>query len=240
MRIQKALLLYPSQFYCCDRETPPIVLKTQLLKLFAYLRHQGASVDIVDLELEFGRPVSSVDCERFLQGAKSRMEGGRYDFVGISCYTSMSYLSTIAVSRLARELYPQAIIAVGGYHCLGKAADFNNELQIDFVVRGSGLMFLDALCSNKRIDRICTFSGTSTGLGSLPYNQYPYRHVDSPGVAHLQLSQGCPFQCSFCCEPYSGNSKYEPLGVDEALGEVDLAVNSLAPRKIVIEDVIFG
>jgi hypothetical protein len=240
MKIHNALLLYPSQFYCADPTTAPIVVKTQFLKLLRCLRDHGARVDIVDLELELGRPRTSIECDKFLSLTRSRIAGKCYDFIGISCYTSMSFLSTVAVSKLARELYPTAIIAVGGYHALGRPEDFIGEKQIDFIVRGSGVKFLHALQSSAAPERVCAFNGLSESLTETLYDEYPYRNRGEPGVAHVQLSQGCPFQCHFCCEPFIGNSKYEPLDVDTALSEIDRAVNALAPRKIVIEDVIFG
>jgi Radical SAM superfamily/B12 binding domain len=240
MKIRNALLLYPSQFYCPDPATAPIVVKTQFLKLLRCLRDHGARADIVDLELEFGRPTTSAECDKFLAMTRSRIAGKSYDFIGISCYSSMSYLSTLAVSRLARELYPTAIIAVGGYHALGKPEDFAGEAQIDFIVRGSGVKFLHALHDSAALERVCAFEGLSESLKETPYDEYPYRHRGEPAVAHLQLSQGCPFQCHFCCEPFIGNSKYDPLDVDAALAEIDRAINMLAPRKVVIEDVIFG
>lgn len=240
MRIKTALLLYPSQFYCVDPTTAPIIVKTQFLKLLRHLRDQGAHVDIVDLELEFGRPNTNSECEQFLSAARKRIENKCYDFIGISCYTSMSYLSTIAVSKLARELYPKATIAVGGYHTLGKPEDFIDQKQIDFIVRGSGVKFLHALQNSLAVDRVCAFNGLSDGLKETLYGEYPYRNQADLGVAHVQLSQGCPFQCNFCCEPFVGNSTYHPLEVETALSEIDRAIHALSPRKVVIEDVIFG
>jgi hypothetical protein len=240
MKIHNALLVYPSQFYCADPTTPPIVVKTQFLKLLQCLREHGACVDIVDLELELGRPRTSIECDEFLSLTRNRIAGKYYDFIGISCYTSMSYLSTVAISRLARQLYPTAIIAVGGYHPLGRPEDFVGEEVIDFIVRGSGVKFLQALQNSDAIERVCVFDGPAEGLRGTLYEEYPYRNRGEPGVAHVQLSQGCPFQCNFCCEPFTGNSRYEALEVDTALSEVDHAVNALAPRKVVIEDVIFG
>src|SRR2546423_3093073 len=238
--IHDALLLYPSQFYCADPTTAPIVIKTQFLKLLGCLSEYGVNVDIVDLELEFGRPNTKRECDRFISLSRNRIAGKRYDFVGISCYTSMSYLSTVAISKLARELYPDAIIAVGGYHPLGKPEDFIEERQIDYIVRGSGVKFLHALQKSCELQRVCTFNGLSDSLKETRYNEYPYRSQDEIGVAHVQLSQGCPFRCHFCCEPFIGNSKYQPLAVEMALAEIDRAVTELSPRKIVIEDVIFG
>lgn len=37
----RALLLYPSQAFCSDPGTRPVVIRTQLLKLYSYLRTAG-------------------------------------------------------------------------------------------------------------------------------------------------------------------------------------------------------
>jgi radical SAM superfamily enzyme YgiQ (UPF0313 family) len=238
---KRALLLYPSQAFCPDPSTRPVVIRTQLLKLHSYLRSAGIpEVQIIDLELELGRPIDEAELKEFLDDALRLIGPEPYDFIGISCYTSVSYTATLEIARALRRVQPDSVIAVGGYHCLASADDFDDVPAIDYVVQGDGVAFLAALMRGEELPRIVSFGGAPVDPTQIRYEEYPYRYVRQPGVAHVQLSKGCPFTCAFCCEPFVGNSRYVPMAVEEAIDEIDLVIRTLNPDKILIEDLIFG
>jgi radical SAM superfamily enzyme YgiQ (UPF0313 family) len=139
-----------------------------------------------------------------------------------------------------KRIQPQATIVVGGYHCLASTEDFAHCKVIDFVVRGDGIQFLDALLARAALPRVSYFPVTAPDPRPMLYEDYPYRFRGLPSVAHIQLSKGCPFTCSFCCEPFIGNSRFVPLPVDEAIAEIDKVIAIQNPAKIIIEDLIFG
>ena len=240
-RPRRALLLYPSQLFCADPETYPVVIRTQLVKLYSYLRAAGVpEVRIIDLELELGRPTSEAEVAWFVDEASRLIGREPYDFIGISCYTSVSYTATLEVVEALRELQPDALVAVGGYHCLSDPEDFEDVAGIDFVVRGDGLQFLESLLRGEPLPRVASFTGSAPDPQPMRYDEYPYRYRELPAVAHLQLSRGCPFTCAFCCEPFLGNSRYTPLEVDDALAQVDEVVRVFQPDKVILEDLLFG
>jgi radical SAM superfamily enzyme YgiQ (UPF0313 family) len=226
--------------FCSDPETSPIVLKTQLVKLYSFLKNRGILVQVVDLELEFGRPKDEAECALFLEQAEARLRGEQFDFVGISCYTSLGYLSALAVSALARKLNPDAVLAIGGYHCLGNSEDFAHAKQLDHIIRGCGFQYLEDLLKGAPLPRICSYKGSAPNPNPMRYAEYPYRYHGNPVIANVQLSRGCPFQCAFCCEPFTNNSIYRPLEIEGALASIDEVVREIAPAKVVIEDVLFG
>lgn len=239
--MRRFLLVYPSQFYCPDPDTYPIVMRTQLVKLYSFLRARSVSqVRILDLELELGRPCDDREVDQFLERAGALVGSERWDFIGISCYTSVSYTATLEVANLLRVIHPKAVIAVGGYHCLASPEDFTGCNAIDHVVRGDGLPFLDSLLRGELLPRVVSYSGTAPDPNPMLYSEYPYRYRKHPPVAHIQLSRGCPFQCHFCPEPFTGNSRFVPLPVDEAIAKVDNLIRVHRPDKVIIEDLIFG
>ena len=216
------------------------MLKTQLVKLYSYLVNRGVPTEVVDLELEFGRPRDEVECAAFLELAKARLSGAEFDFIGVSCYTSLSFLSTLEIAKIVRRLNPSAIIAVGGYHCLGNFEDFAEAKEIDHIVRGCGLQYLENFFAGEPLPRLCSYKGSAPNPVPMRYAEYPYRYHGAPAIANIQLSRGCPFQCAFCCEPFTQNSVYVPLSIETALDSVEEVVREIAPAKIVIEDVLFG
>ena len=238
---KRALLLYPSQLFCADPTTYPVVVRTQLVKLYSYLRAAGVpDVRVLDLELELGRPLSEESVALFLDGAQRLIGAEPYEFVGISCYTSVSYTATLEVARRLRQVQPDALVAVGGYHCLARAEDFAGLPEIDHVVRGDGLLFLDAVFRAEDLPRVVSFTGSAPNPQPMRFDEYPYRHRNLPSVAHVQVSRGCPFQCSFCCEPFMGNGTHMPLEVDAALEQIDIVIRAYQPDKVIIEDLLFG
>jgi radical SAM superfamily enzyme YgiQ (UPF0313 family) len=234
------LLVYPSQLFCPAPHWYPIVVRTQLVKLYSFLRSQGIDARILDLELELGRPEDEIEVEGFLEGARRLIGAETYDLVGISCYTSVNYTSTLAIAALLREVQPGARIAVGGYHCLGKPSDFADCGDIDHVVRGDGIQFLDAWLSGASLPKFLSFDGHAPDPNPMLYGDYPYRYRSTASIANIQVSRGCPFPCRFCSEPFIGNSRFTPLPVDEAIRSIDEVIAALDPDKIVIEDLLFG
>ena len=97
------LLLTPPRFYPYIK--PVQQYSEGLLYIKAYLR-EDAIVDIRNLEIELGIPENEKQIERVLLGVTaifSRMP--QYDYVGISCYTSYHFLSTIAISKLVKQMW---------------------------------------------------------------------------------------------------------------------------------------
>jgi radical SAM superfamily enzyme YgiQ (UPF0313 family) len=233
--------LYPSQLYCADPDTYPVVIRTQLVTLYSFLRARGVEeVRIVDLELELGRPTTHVEVSAFCESARRLVDDTEWDVIGISCYTSVSYTATIEIARLLKAIQPHATIVVGGYHCLAASEDFESEAAVDFVVRGDGVLFFDAFLRGDSLPRIVSLPGTGAEPPRMLYSEYPYRYRELPAVSHIQLSRGCPFTCAFCCEPFMGNSRFVPLPVDEALAVVDNVICTQRPDKIIVEDLLFG
>jgi|GEM_PF-3731043 len=238
---KKVLLIYPSQFYCPDQFTFPMIIKTQLVKLYSHLVKLNCDVQILDFELEFGRPIDAQEINNFILKVYARLESlGSADIIGISCYTSLNYGSTITLVSIIKKIFPKSMIVIGGYHCLADKSDFLKHSDIDFIVRGCGIRFFDALILGRSIQRMCTFSKDSADPDLMLYKDYPYIDQVNPLAVNLQLSQGCPFTCEFCSEPFLHNNSYNSCSIDKALNSINNVIKVYNPAKIVIKDMIFG
>ena len=72
---RKVLLIYPPAFWSAYKWCPSTYLvKFPLLSLFSHLRSRGVEVDVLDLELEFGR-VDSANLADYSRRARELIAG---------------------------------------------------------------------------------------------------------------------------------------------------------------------
>src|SRR5689334_725185 len=119
----KLLLLGPSIFF---RDVAAIREHYHLFYLWSYIKHHnpGLQVEVLDLSREIGRPNGVEDIDTFLEVAEYLIGRSGFDMVGISCWSSFHYLSTMAIARLCKRLNPQGTVVVGGYHATYVPEDF--------------------------------------------------------------------------------------------------------------------
>lgn len=162
--------------------------------------------------------------------------------VGISCWTSMHYLGTLAVAERVRSLRPDVPIVVGGHHPTASPNDFNHA-NCDWVVRGDGEHVLRTLCTEwpRRPDKMQVISGSV-------FDQSNPDHVDwqrygRPGVKDRVLwigtSRGCSFQCRFCIEPQRG-ATYSRYSVNDTLDIIERLIHTHEPGVVAFSDPLFG
>lgn len=162
--------------------------------------------------------------------------------VGISCWTSMHYMGTIAVAEKVRELAPEIPIVIGGHHPTARPMDFNHDI-CDWVVTGDGEYVLRDLCLE--------WPGRPRELqivhGRLFDQSNPadvdWEHYGRPGkkerVLWIGISRGCSFQCKFCVEPQR-SSTYSRYSVNDTLEIIERLVKSHQPAVIAFSDPLFG
>ena len=126
----KVLLLWPG----ADASTRGNFGMPQLVLLGTYAQHQtGAKVQIRDLEME--RAFGPVNLARLLAGP----DGEGYDIVALSAYSSFDHLKCTAIAEMIRELHPNAVIMVGGYHPSARPLDYVFDgSPFDVAVVGEG------------------------------------------------------------------------------------------------------
>jgi anaerobic magnesium-protoporphyrin IX monomethyl ester cyclase len=211
-----------------------IANKPHLASLSGYVRDLA---DVRILELEFTK---TDDGTAQLLLDKELCES--VDLVGISCWTSMHYLGTIAVAERVRHLSPDIPIVIGGHHPTARPNDFTHAV-CDWVVRGDGEHVLRDLCMEwpERPAEMQIVSGRL-------FDQSNPDHVDweqygRPGkkdrVLWVGISRGCSFQCRYCVEPQRSAS-YSRYSVNDTLQIVERLFQQNEPDVIAFSDPLFG
>src|SRR3989338_9222568 len=90
--------------------------RASLLILYSYLKKQGIKSEVIDFEYEIGHPTNLEEINCFNHAVKDRLKHCNFDIAAISCYTSKSYLTTVAVANICKEINPHCTVVVGGNH----------------------------------------------------------------------------------------------------------------------------
>ncbi|HKK20128.1 MAG TPA: radical SAM protein [candidate division Zixibacteria bacterium] len=244
------LLAYPSSFNC-STGIDDVDVKTSLLVLGSYIS-EYYPVEYMDFEIAVGRPNSRIQIKRFRRKVREYFESHSFDILGLSCWTSMSYLAALMVAEIFRELHPDKLIVVGGYHPTARPDEFVSEDQLfDYVVTGEGERafhdIIDEHASNgKRPEKTTVVHGATTKAAEfVPYNwnlvdSFVRQHF-SNGLPKLYvyLSRGCPFDCSFCMESLK-DRRWRSLTPTQAVDLIEDAANRYNPQIVGIADACFG
>jgi len=240
------LVVYPSYFYYVDRDE----IKSSQLLLASYLS-EYFPVEYADFELSIGHPSSALQIRRYKRRVRQILAEHRFDILAISCWTSLSFQASLITAEAARELYPDCLIVIGGYHSTARPGDFCGEdSPFDYVIRGEGETALKAIAEgfpgSGRPAETKIVEGVSLAPGD--YVDVNWDLVDdilrseSPaGVRTLciYLSRGCPFSCSFCMESLK-DQKWRPYPVDRAIDMVRQVIERYHPRAVAFGDASFG
>jgi radical SAM superfamily enzyme YgiQ (UPF0313 family) len=243
------LLLYPSSFYYpSDQERHEI--KSSMLLLGSYLI-QFFPVVYADFEITIGRPSGNVQIKRFQRRAREFLEKEKFDILAISCWTSLAYKATMSAARIARELYPDCLIVVGGYHPSAVPQDFCvDDNIIDYVIAGEGELALKELAEAFPISGRPSETKIIAGKSVLPENYVTmnwdltksFIAANFPSGLNsvaIYLSRGCPFDCSFCMESLK-ERRWHPYPAKMAAEAVDSTARELNLRAVNLGDACFG
>ncbi|MBU4311147.1 MAG: B12-binding domain-containing radical SAM protein [Candidatus Omnitrophica bacterium] len=245
----KVLIIYPSNFFS-SKWGKSYPFKPHLLSLLSILRLEN-DADILDLEMEIGKPDTNRDIEQFGKKARQLISRYKFDVVGISCWSSHNYLSSLLVARICKEVNKDSIVVAGGYHPSALPGDFIYEgSPFDFVIKGEGENSFFGLCREikKRrhdisgMDRV--IQGAPLDLNGsmdlLDWKGYKYLPLHKGKQILLYLSRGCPFSCSFCMEHSKGHRAWRSYSVENAIRVVEEAIDIVRPVDVIICDPCFG
>ncbi len=245
----RILILYPSCFYY-PAWMERAEIKTPLLLLASYLQ-QYFPVEYADFEISVGRPNTSLQIRRFERKVREFLTTAEFDILALSCWTSLSYQAALKVARVCRELFPEKLIVVGGYHASARPQEFASEDQLfDYVICGEGEIALRE-CAEEFARSGRPQSTQIISAPILPGEEF-VRHdwslVDDFVGTHFPdglynvyifLSRGCPFDCSFCMEPLK-ERKWRAYLPKLAVEEVVTAQQRFEAHSISICDACFG
>jgi radical SAM superfamily enzyme YgiQ (UPF0313 family) len=227
-----------------------VELKTSQLWLGSFL-DQYYPVTYADFEIDIGRPNTSTQIKRYRRKVRAFLEQQPFDILAISCWTSLSYQATLTTARICRDLYPDKVIVVGGYHPSARPEEFiTDDNVIDYIITREGELALKEIADNfhrtGRPPEPRIISGPMVGAEDfVTYNwdlaESFYRRNFPDGITTtcLYLSRGCPFGCSFCMEP-SKVRKWRAFSPQEAVDEVMKLARRFDLYSVAIADACFG
>ena len=227
-----------------------VEMKTSQLLVASYLG-QFFPVEYADFEITIGRANSSVQIRRYERKVREILTDRRFDILALSCWTSLSYQATLATARICRELFPDKLIVVGGYHASARPREFvTTDNVIDYVICGEGELALKEIAEGFKV------AGRPSETQIIKAPLFPaeefiridwnlvddfFRAEFPQGLTNVYLyhSRGCPFGCSFCMEPLK-ERKWRAFSPEMAVEEMLLVGERFKPLGVAAADACFG
>jgi radical SAM superfamily enzyme YgiQ (UPF0313 family) len=243
------LLVYPSSFNYVEA-LERLDIKTSQLWLASYL-NRSYPVAYADFEIEIGRPCTPVQIKRFERRARKYLAEQAFDILAISCWASLSYRAAMSVARICRELYPDKVIVVGGYHATARPQEFiTDEHLFDYIITREGEIALKEIAdgfyqTGRPPEPQIVIGPTVANEDIVDYDwdlmeSFRSRTAQQPdATGYIYLSRGCPFGCSFCMEPAKDRSwrAYSPEKAVQVLFDFQERFNLFS---IGVSDACFG
>src|SRR5438552_9671571 len=218
------LINAPSPFLLDERVFPSL----GVLQVAAALEAAGHTVSVLDL---------AVVPDYLARVAK---EVGHWDCFGLTA-TTPQYPAVVEIARAIREGDPAVRLIIGGPHSTVMPESCG---LFDCVVRGDGEeAILTAIQSDA--PKVLDYAST-TQKGELRWH-WPARHlIDMTSYRYslvglkgtsMMLSQGCPYNCSFCCGrlvPYY--RRVRARNVDDVVQEMEHLIERYQMKSVMAFD----
>jgi len=221
-----------------------------LLYIAAKLEAEGHAVDVYD---------SQVD-RRSIEGVISSFSP---DVVGITSVSAL-FESASEAAKLVKDLSSDITVVMGGVHPTVRSHEVLARPQVDFAVRGEGILtmgeLLNAIEAGGGFEEIPGLSFRDE-MGNIHDNpgRKPEKNVDQfPFPArHLVRMQdyrmspdwsirkpfdivftafGCPYKCIFCAAQLVSGGHYRMRSIPNVMEEIDLVVERYKLRSLLIGD----
>lgn len=194
---------------------------------------------------------------------QKRLEDFRPDVVATTAFTA-SIVDAIKICRLAKEVNPSVITALGNVHatfCYEEILLHDNK-SVDFIVRGEGEVTLVELldCLNAGDDpakvKGLAFwrNGTVAATPKAPFIQnldalpmawdlvdwpvYKYRAKHDARLAIISSSRGCKQQCSFCSQQLFWAQTWRARSPENVIAELELLSRNYGVEVAMLADEI--
>ena len=161
----------------------------------------------------------------------------RPDVVGVSVFTYLYKESAELLDTISK--FNDAPVIVGGPHVTFFPQDFGKDSRVSYIVRGEAeLIISDIVGSAKK-----QFPPAVINSPLPPAEKIPAVNLDiCEGASHctcfqIQLSRGCPFDCSFCNIEQVAGHKVRARDLDPCVEEIAEAIRKYPSiRSVVITD----
>lgn len=152
--------------------------------------------------------------------------------VGFSIFTGIQIKHAL---DLAEKVCQRGIPTVfGGVHATILPEQTVADRRVDYVVAGDGervfVQLLEDLAAGRKPDRVLHAQSMNQidldAIPALPYElvdveNYIYSAVLAGRSLPFLFSRGCPYRCTFCCNPAISRGKWRRMSVDAAINQLD-------------------
>jgi radical SAM superfamily enzyme YgiQ (UPF0313 family) len=228
-------------------------VQTCALPISAVLEKKRFAVTVIDC------PLLNMNYE----GLKQEISRFKPDIVGITSVT-VTFSSAVQAAHAAKEVYPQALVVLGGPHVtvldeqtVGENAD------VDVVVRGEGeatMLELAELVAKSNLENLQNVKGITfrkdgnivrtperdfiQNLDELPHPAYKYFPLDKYRlfgklILPITTSRGCFANCSFCLAPRMAGRAFRARSPKNVVDELELFKNLYKPDAFTFHDETF-
>jgi len=187
------------------------------------------------------------------------MQDFQPDIIGLT-FMSTKLGAVQNLAKIAKELFPQVPVVLGGAHPSVLYAASLQQIPADFVVMGEGeetfaelLQFIQAGKTDYRLIRGLAFRGPDgkvkttsprpliSDLNSLPFpdRESLYR-VDSyrpDDMSMIMTSRGCPYNCTFCSSIWERRTRYR--SIPNIVAEIEYIQERFQTNNIYFKDDTF-
>jgi len=134
----------------------------------------------------------------------------------------------------------------GGVHATILPEQTQMDPNVDYVVSGEGedsfRKIIESLSGNRNIPAV-TSNGCPdlNGLSDLPYElvdveQYVISSAIEGRSLPVLFSRGCPFACTFCCNPVITQRRWRTMDVARAIGQLENLVETYRLESVIFWD----
>ncbi len=226
---------------------PYYTMPLQFLALASVIDQDKYEVKIIDARIEKSVRRAHALVKELLPNAVC---------LGVSTITGTPIKDAVEISILAKRTFPRVPVVWGGWHPSIYPEQCIREGSADYCITGQVEMtfveLLEAIEANSGYEKIMGLAYLKDGRFTLNperkfidinnFPSYDYdlipleRYFKLKGQRQLDFysSQGCPYRCAFCADPYVYNRRWSGLKGARMLHDVFDAV-----LKYRIEDVVF-
>jgi len=184
----------------------------------------------------------------------SQLRSSKPDWLLINMY-SMDYDYCVIASKIAKKLFPEIKIVVGGIHPSVMPDECLEIDEFDYIFKGEGEVTLPELIKDNGhgFDRFIV--GVAPDLDKLPYENrdiYPdYADITDimplptddmyPPYVDIISARGCPYSCTFCApsEQMVFGKKVRQRSLQHVLGELNMLYKRYRFNTLTIHDDMF-
>ena len=204
-------------------------------------------IEILNLPTQVGIPLTEPGLEEYIKKTEKILEAKNLEYVGISCWTSNLFQSSILTAEIIKKINKNAIIAIGGYHPSVKPEDFKyKNSPIDYVIVGEGEIpfkeyVLKGKIQNDPVILKCNQPTDFDYYENLNWELLKDLQLSNFDLGSIYLSRGCPYNCTFCIERTKSSKYWRSLPPNKCILSIqDLCEQFPQLTTISIFDPIFG